>query len=414
MFKKPLKDKGFLSPLNMKIFDLDKDSIGIIYEKLGLANASRLARTSKAMLQIYSENQEAICRNYLYAQFTFCKFNDEILTPGYAWKSLAEEFKKNYKEMPRYFKLHCKRNILIPYDFLPEAIEKALQEKNIGRFLAIIKYVYETLNCPSIFGSNNHPSLFISDIFEMFQVILDRCIKCNAPLSIIKFVFYVGGDFVKIKSLYPYDAMDSKNNELLEFIIKNIRINLNSTDPVSGRPILDKGALGCMVAAIALDNKKMISELKRLGVNLNHPDIQTFVTCFYSLSKHFKGFLPRLIASIDQFSRSELALSLLNDALDYLLPNIEYIKCLLDSGIDVNIRFHYKSWTPLMKSACLESIDAVALFIERGADKSLKDSQGKTALEIAQQKHPDNKQLHLFLTDNGLSCLPCVKRIRTR
>ena len=63
--------------------------------------------------------------------------------------------------------------------------------------------------------------------------------------------------------------------------------------------------------------------------------------------------------------------------------NADKVRALLDQGTDINQRTHLRKQTALMKAAQKGRIEVVKLLLERGADKSLVDSFGRTALIIA-------------------------------
>jgi ankyrin repeat protein len=72
---------------------------------------------------------------------------------------------------------------------------------------------------------------------------------------------------------------------------------------------------------------------------------------------------------------------------------------LLESGADVNARViepHQSSnATPLLLAAYINRSDIAAELLRHGADRSLKDSHGKTALDVAREHH--NNQLVALL-----------------
>ena len=65
--------------------------------------------------------------------------------------------------------------------------------------------------------------------------------------------------------------------------------------------------------------------------------------------------------------------------------NLKLINLLIDSGSDPDVSDKDQLWTPLMVAAMCRRLETVALLRERGADLSLRDRQGKTALDIAVQ-----------------------------
>ena len=64
------------------------------------------------------------------------------------------------------------------------------------------------------------------------------------------------------------------------------------------------------------------------------------------------------------------------------------IKSLLEQGIDVN-EGGFFAMPPLLRAALYGKSEALQTLIECGADKNMRDKQGRTALELAQKyNHP--------------------------
>lgn len=85
----------------------------------------------------------------------------------------------------------------------------------------------------------------------------------------------------------------------------------------------------------------------------------------------------------------------------------EYLKLFLSKGVDINARsqriFRHgpdgaampSRWTALHIAALLGNVEEVALLLKYGADKSMKDEDGKTPLDLAEMKSkrwPDNER----------------------
>lgn len=65
------------------------------------------------------------------------------------------------------------------------------------------------------------------------------------------------------------------------------------------------------------------------------------------------------------------------------------IRSLLDRGIDVNDGGFFNI-PPLIRAALYGKSEALQTLIECGADKNIKDKQGRTALELAKKyNHPE-------------------------
>ena len=64
------------------------------------------------------------------------------------------------------------------------------------------------------------------------------------------------------------------------------------------------------------------------------------------------------------------------------------IRSLLEQGIDVNDRGFFNI-PPLIRAALYGKSEALQTLIDCGADKNIKDQQGRTALELAKKyNHP--------------------------
>lgn len=74
---------------------------------------------------------------------------------------------------------------------------------------------------------------------------------------------------------------------------------------------------------------------------------------------------------------------------------VEVITLLLDKGVDINYQDSTTQQTALMNACFNGNLEAVKLLIEKGADASLKDMVGETALDIARIK--ENKEIVKFL-----------------
>ena len=66
-------------------------------------------------------------------------------------------------------------------------------------------------------------------------------------------------------------------------------------------------------------------------------------------------------------------------------PYAETVEVLLDAGAEVNTQGSLEAFTALMTAAAEGQIEVVRLLLERGADPSLEDVDGDTALSFAQQ-----------------------------
>lgn len=74
--------------------------------------------------------------------------------------------------------------------------------------------------------------------------------------------------------------------------------------------------------------------------------------------------------------------------------NLQHVQLLLANKADPNLG-DFANFTPLMYIASVGNVELAALFLTHGADISLRDSEGKTALEYV-QKHNQEEMLRLL------------------
>ena len=70
-------------------------------------------------------------------------------------------------------------------------------------------------------------------------------------------------------------------------------------------------------------------------------------------------------------------------------PFLEAVTLLLDAGAEVNVVDSIEHFTPLMMAAAEGQVEIVNALLEKGADPTLKDKDGDTALSFAVQKGHD-------------------------
>jgi ankyrin repeat protein len=73
--------------------------------------------------------------------------------------------------------------------------------------------------------------------------------------------------------------------------------------------------------------------------------------------------------------------------------NFSDVQRLLSNGIDINI-VNVAGETPLIIASQHGSIEMVTLLLQYGANKNLRDNQGRTALDWADLSRADNQILH--------------------
>ena len=58
---------------------------------------------------------------------------------------------------------------------------------------------------------------------------------------------------------------------------------------------------------------------------------------------------------------------------------------MLNHGVDVNTRDRRSNYPPLYMAIANHEVDAVAFFLDHGADTTIKDWRGRTALRLAEE-----------------------------
>lgn len=76
------------------------------------------------------------------------------------------------------------------------------------------------------------------------------------------------------------------------------------------------------------------------------------------------------------------------------------LKILLENGVDPNIRYAKDQMTPLMHAVVAHLPDVVEILIEKGADKTLKNSCGKTAYDLAIEENVSKQTQDFVKPDN--------------
>jgi len=66
--------------------------------------------------------------------------------------------------------------------------------------------------------------------------------------------------------------------------------------------------------------------------------------------------------------------------------DLDYLKFMLQQKVDINTLTIEKQQTPLMIAAMYNQQDTVEYLLDQGADINLRDTNGKTALDFAQDK----------------------------
>ena len=87
----------------------------------------------------------------------------------------------------------------------------------------------------------------------------------------------------------------------------------------------------------------------------------------------------------DLFDADEEGVSVFDAAITYNSPAM--VKRIIDAGVDVNETRRVSGFTPLMAAVCYNRKSIVALLLEHGADKTLKDRMGLNSADYARKTH---------------------------
>ena len=96
----------------------------------------------------------------------------------------------------------------------------------------------------------------------------------------------------------------------------------------------------------------------------------------------------------DIFDFDDEGVSIFDMAVTY--DNIEMINFLLEKGIDVNTTSRRSGFTALMAAACYGRVEIAKILLKHGADQTVRDSKGFSAIDFARKM---NKKSVLALLD---------------
>ena len=103
-------------------------------------------------------------------------------------------------------------------------------------------------------------------------------------------------------------------------------------------------------------------------------------------------------AGADLFDADNEGVSVFDVAITY--NNFKMVRRIIDAGVDVNENRRGSGFTPLMAAVCYKRGDIVALLLENGADKTLKDKLGLTGADYARKTHR-KKMLSMLGEEDG-------------
>lgn len=157
--------------------------------------------------------------------------------------------------------------------------------------------------------------------------------------------------------------------------------------------VRDKRRNTALNKAASIGYPEMITLLHEYGADLetkNSFQYTPLITAANSRKKSVVIELLRLGAQVD--AKTTLDTTALANASYRGYADI--MEVLLDAGANINIVNKQETKTPLMYTAENGHVEATALLLKRGADRTLRDRYGKTAAEIARERgHAELAQL---------------------
>lgn len=137
----------------------------------------------------------------------------------------------------------------------------------------------------------------------------------------------------------------------------------------------------------------MVFWLLERGADLNQSPRINITPLSFAVEKATPDLLQELLDHSGDVKKGEV----LQYALDRKTDVVPVLGMLLDKGAPLDtvmyedhggsfqLYFFFERHTPLCKAAVIGNVDAVRLLLERGADRSIQNSKGRTPLECAER-----------------------------
>ncbi|KAJ5641190.1 hypothetical protein N7490_005190 [Penicillium lividum] len=214
------------------------------------------------------------------------------------------------------------------------------------------------------------------DICDLYGVMIEAIKRDDTQF--IKELLHRG---LPMDPLYVFEALEVKSKSALEIFIQygwDINQSMNELSPsILGNAVEDEEMTTWLLDHGADPNKGCAIDLTPLSCAVRSAPISVINLMFSRGGDVQKG-------------------QLLHHAIERRSEIIEVLKDLIEKGAPINATMyqnHYSSWrlfyfmglgTALHKAAELGKVDVVRYLISKGAESSIKDANGRTAVECAQ------------------------------
>ncbi|KAJ5640912.1 hypothetical protein N7528_000537 [Penicillium herquei] len=184
-------------------------------------------------------------------------------------------------------------------------------------------------------------------------------------------------------SLYAIEAVEAKSKNALEVFLQ---YEWDINQPMS--------ELRPHVLGNAIENEEMTAFLLDHGADPNKECGIDLTPLSYAVQSAPISVINLMLSRGGDVQKGQL----LHHTIERRSETIEVLKMLIGNGAPINATMfqdHYPSWrlfyfmglgTPLHKAAELGRVDVVRYLISEGADLTIKDANGRTAMECAQMR----------------------------
>jgi len=171
-------------------------------------------------------------------------------------------------------------------------------------------------------------------------------------------------------------ALHDDNTELVKYLIqKGVDVKAQATD----------GETALYLAA-AYGNIEAADALLRAGADIDKESSIGFSPLFRAIQKKNTDMALYLISKgADVNSRDTRDFTPAYAAAE--AGDLVSLKKLAEAGADLNVQGGGREWSPIMKAAFDGNIDIVRYLKSQGVDLDLTDSEGNTALDLAEQQY---------------------------